>query len=93
VCVLPSAGFAYSVTGSNSHQAPQTIHVADTSTSQNCGITDWLWTWGDGSTSSGQVPGAHTYVVANAAKAYTVTLKVTNAAGSTTTGGVQIPVK
>jgi hypothetical protein len=32
-------------------------------------------------------------VVANAAKAYTVTLKVTNAAGSTTTGGVQIPVK
>ncbi len=92
-CNLPSAGFTYVVTGSPSHQAPQTVTVTDTSTSINCGITSWIWTWGDGTTGSGQVPGSHTYVAANAAKAYTVTLTVSNAAGSNTTGGVQIQVK
>jgi PKD repeat protein len=92
-CILPSAGFTYVVTGSPSHSAPQTIWVTDTSTSINCGITSWIWNWGDGTTGSGQVPGSHTYVASNAAKAYTVTLSVTNAAGANTTGGVQIQVK
>jgi PKD repeat protein len=69
------------------------VTVTDTSTSINCGITSWIWDWGDGSTGSGQVPGSHTYIVSNALKAYTITLTVTNAAGSSTVGGVQIQVK
>jgi Flp pilus assembly protein TadG len=95
-CNLPSAGFTFVVTGSPSHQAPQTITVTDTSTSINCGITSWFWSWGDGTTSLVQNPGSHTYVAHKADKTddyYTVTLKVTNAAGSNTTGGVQVQVK
>jgi len=94
-CNLPSAGFTYTVTGSPSHQAPQTVTVTDTSTSINCGITSWIWRWGDGTTSSGQVPGPHTYVAKNPDNSgfYTVSLQVTNAAGSTTFGGYQIQVK
>src|SRR4051794_12583582 len=92
-CAVPSAGFTFTVSGSASHQAPQTISVTDKSTWINCGITSWIWDWGDGTTSSGQVPGFHTYVVANAAKAYTVKLTVSNAGGSDTTGGVQVQVK
>jgi hypothetical protein len=99
-CNLPSAGFTLTVSGSPSHQAPQTITVTDTSTSINCGITSWVWNWGDGTTGSGQTPGTHTYVVANSNPAwdgypnyYTVTLTVTNAAGSKTSGGIQVQVK
>jgi hypothetical protein len=93
-CTLPSAGFTYTSSPLN-HQAPVTVNVSDTSTSIACGITSWLWTWGDGTTSLGKVPGAHTYVAKNPDKSgyYTITLKVTNAAGSTTSGGVQIQVK
>jgi Flp pilus assembly protein TadG len=95
VCNLPSAGFTYTVTGSPSHQAPQTITVVDTSTSINCGITSWIWTWGDGTTGSGQIPGSHRYIAPNinGSGYFTVSLQVTNAAGSTTFGGVQIQVK
>jgi PKD repeat protein len=69
--------------------------VTDTSTSVSCGIDIWLWTWGDGTTATGKVPGPHTYIAKNPDKSgyYTVTLKVTNAAGSTTSGGQQIQVK
>ena len=94
VCNLPSAGFTYTASPAN-HQAPVTVNVTDTSTSINCGITSWLWTWGDGTTTLSQVPGPHTYVVKNPDKSggYIITLKVTNAAGSTTSGGVQVQVK
>ena len=92
-CNLPSAGFTFTVSGSPSNQAPQTINVTDTSTSVNCGITSWLWDFGDNTTSLNQNPGPHTYLVSNADKSYTVTLRVANAAGSNTTGGVQIQVK
>jgi Flp pilus assembly protein TadG len=92
-CTNPSAGFTFVVTGSPSNQAPQTVTVTDTSTSINCGITSWFWDFGDGTTSLVQNPGAHTYVASNADKSFTITLKVTNAAGSNTTGGVQIQVK
>lgn len=92
-CTLPSAGFTFVVTGSPSQRAPQTVTVTDTSTSINCGITSWLWDFGDGTTSLTQNPGSHTYVASNASKSYTITLKVSNAAGSNTTGGVVIPVK
>jgi PKD repeat protein len=94
-CTVPSAGFTYTTTGSPSKQAPQTVWVTDTSTTLSCGITSWIWTWGDGTTSSGKVPGPHTYVAKNPDNSgfYTVSLQVTNAAGSTTFGGYQIPVK
>ena len=99
-CVVPSAGFSYVVTGSASHQAPQTVTVTDTSTTISCGITSWVWDWGDGTTGSGKVPGSHTYVAKNSnplstgyPTSFTVKLTVTNAAGSATTGGVQIQVK
>jgi PKD repeat protein len=91
-CNLPSAGFTYT-SSPNSNQAPVTITVTDTSTSINCGITSWFWTWGDGTTSLGKTPGTHTYVTSNSAKSYSVTLQVTNAAGSNTTGAVAIQVK
>jgi len=96
-CVLPSAGFTYTTTSNHAGdptKAPVTLSVTDTSTSVSCGITSWLWTWGDGTTSLGQVPGTHKYVSpnSNGSGYYLVTLKVTNAAGSTTSGGVQIRV-
>ena len=96
-CVLPSAGFTYTATGnhpSDPTKGPITVTVTDTSTSISCGITSWLWTWGDGTTSLGKVPGSHKYVSPNpnGSGYYTITLKVTNAAGSTTSGGVQIRV-
>jgi Flp pilus assembly protein TadG len=93
-CTLPSAGFTYTSTPP-SNQAPVTVNVTDTSTSISCGITSWLWSWGDGTTTLSKVPGPHTYVVKNPDKSggYIITLKVTNAAGSTTSGGQQIQVK
>jgi hypothetical protein len=93
-CTLPSAGFTYTSTPP-SNQSPVTVNVTDTSTSISCGITSWLWTWGDGTTSLGKVPGPHTYVAKNPDNSgyYIITLKVTNAAGSKTSGGTQIQVK
>jgi hypothetical protein len=93
-CTLPSAGFTFTSSPA-SHQAPVTVNVTDTSTSISCGITSWLWTWGDGTTSLGKVPGPHTYVAKNPDNSgyYIIKLKVTNAAGSTTSGGTQIQVK
>jgi Flp pilus assembly protein TadG len=96
-CVLPSAGFTYTATSNHvgdPTKAPVTVTVTDTSTSISCGITSWLWTWGDGTTSLGKVPGSHKYVSPNSNNSgyYLVTLKVTNAAGSTTSGGQQIRV-
>jgi len=54
-----------------------------------------LWTWGDGTTTLSKVPGPHTYVAKNPDKSggYVISLKVTNAAGSTTSGGQFIQVK
>jgi PKD repeat protein len=96
-CLIPSAGFTYTQTGGGgqNQNAPVTVSVTDTSTSINCGITSWLWTWGDGTTTLGKVPGNHTYLVKNPDKSgyYSITLKVTNAAGSNTSGAVQISVK
>jgi Flp pilus assembly protein TadG len=93
-CVIPSAGFTFDY-GTPSHQSPQTITVTDTSTSQACGISTWFWTWGDGTTSLGKIPGPHTYIVPNPDKSgyYLISLQVANAAGSTTFGGVQVQVK
>jgi PKD repeat protein len=99
-CQLPSAGFTMTVSGSSSHHPPQTVTVVDTSSSINCGIDSWIWDWGDGTTSSGQVPGSHTYVATNSNPSstgypdyFTVKLTVTNAAGAKTSGGQQVQVK
>jgi Flp pilus assembly protein TadG len=89
VCTLPSAGFTYTTSPAN-RKAPLAISVTDTSTSPNCAIQSWLWAWGDSTTSLGQAPGSHNYVVAGT---YSVTLTVTNAAGSNTTGAVQITAR
>lgn len=93
-CTLPSAGFTFTTTPA-SNRAPVALTVTDTSTSVNCGITSWLWTWGDGTTSLGKTQVPHTYIAPNPDKSgyYEVTLTVTNAAGSNTTGKVQIRVK
>ena len=88
ICTLPSAGFTYTTTPST-NIAPVTLTVVDTTTSPNCPITAWLWTWGDGTSTLAQNPGPHSYLVAGV---YFVTLKVTNSAGTNTTGKVQIKV-
>jgi PKD repeat protein len=56
---------------------PLTVQFTDTSTNAP---TSWLWTFGDGSTSTLQNP-THTYI---AAGGYTVSLNATNAYGSDT---------
>jgi hypothetical protein len=89
-CTLPSAGFTHVAdTAPSGHVS---LTVSDTSTSLACGITSWFWNFGDGTTSTVQNPtnGApHDY---RRKGTYIVTLEVTNAAGSNTTGGVQITV-
>jgi Flp pilus assembly protein TadG len=89
VCTLPSAGFTSSHSPS-SRKAPVTLTVTDTSTSPNCGITSWFWQWGDGTTSTVKNPGSHLYLVAGT---YSITLTVSNAAGSNTTGALILTVK
>jgi len=80
----------YAVTAVANTSAPATEFVADqtltcsgcvqfTDQSQNA-PTSWLWTFGDGSTSTQQSP-SHCYTTAGT---YTVALTATNAAGATT---------
>jgi len=88
-CGPPSAGFTYTTTPP-SMRAPVRLNVTDTSTSPGCAISSWLWNWGDGSTSSAQNPPQKTYV---APGTYTVTLQVSNASGSSTTGALVLKVK
>ena len=59
--------------------------VQFTDASQNA-PTSWLWTFGDGTTSTAQNPN-HCYTTAGT---YAVTLKATNAAGSTTSAATSI---
>jgi len=72
--VKPVAEFSATPT---SGKAPLTVAFTDTSTGTP---TKWKWTFGDGNTSTKQNP---TYKYSKAGK-YTVTLTVTNAAGSNT---------
>lgn len=57
--------------------APAEVYFQDTSSGD---FTSWLWTFGDGSTSTDQNP-SHTYTVAGV---YVVTLTATNAEQSVT---------
>ena len=70
--VLPVAAFTGAPT---SGTVPLTVTFTDQSTGSP---TSWSWTFGDGGTSAAQNP-VYTY---NTTGAYTVTLTVTNAAGS-----------
>ena len=88
-CFIPSAGFTYNANPSSKH-APTTLSVVDTTTSPSCAITSWFWQWGDGSTSMVKDPSSHLYLVPGT---YFVTLTVANAAGTDTTGAVQLVVK
>ena len=71
---VPVADFTATPTTGN---APLTVQFTDNSANDP---TNWLWDFGDGSTSTQQNP-AHTY---NDPGTYTVTLTVSNAAGSDT---------
>jgi TadE-like protein/PKD domain-containing protein len=88
-CTIPSAGFTYE-TLPKSGQSPVVMSVVDTTTSPACAITSWFWDWGDGSTSMLKDPTPHTYLVKGK---YYVTLRVANAAGTNTTGAVEVWVK
>jgi PKD repeat protein len=68
----PVANFSASP---SSGTAPVTVVFTNTSTGT---VTSWSWTFGDGGTSTVQSP-SHTY---SAAGNYTVTLKATNAGGT-----------
>ncbi len=57
---------------------PLDVTFTDTSTGTP---TSWAWTFGDGQTSTSQTPPVHTYASTGV---YSVTLTVTNAAGSST---------
>jgi PKD repeat protein len=72
--VPPTAGFSAAATGG---ETPFTATFSDTSTGDP---TSWLWDFGDGSTSTLQNP-QHIY---DTAGSYSVSLSVTNGAGSNT---------
>jgi Flp pilus assembly protein TadG len=89
-CLEPSAGFTYTQSPANK-RAPSSVTFTDTSSSMiGCSIGSWYWESSDGWTSRQRNPTAHSYV---AAGTYFVTLTVDNAAGSATSGVVQIMVK
>jgi PKD repeat protein len=79
-CAKPTANFTWThPSGNKTYDYRDGSTVADP---VNCPITDWLWTFTDlGTQSNAQNPTTQTY---NNNNSHPVTLKVTNAAGSTT---------
>jgi formylglycine-generating enzyme required for sulfatase activity len=73
----PSAAFSANLT---SGTAPLTVAFTDTSLAGSSTITGWMWSFGDGLTSSVRNP-QHTYATAGA---YDVSLTVTSNSGSDT---------
>ena len=71
--VTPIASFTYTPASGN---APLTVNFTDTSSNTP---TSWDWDFGDGSAHSSSQNPSHTYTSANT---FTVTLKATNAAGT-----------
>lgn len=103
VCTLPSAGFTAewdSTSSPGTNVSPVRVTVKDTSTSSpSCPITQWAWDWGDGSiTYDSTSPSPHTHLYYNTTgkpgniKTYHLTLTVTNAAGTKTSGSETISV-
>ena len=64
------------------------VSFTDTSTDPDADITGWAWEFGDGGTSSARHP-EHTY---SARGTYTVTLRVTDALGGTSTATAEVRV-
>jgi PKD repeat protein len=79
---IPVADFTYTPTTGN---APLTVQFIDTSTHLP---TAWLWTFGDGTTSTWKHP-THTYT---APGTYTVTLRATNERGFDDSSGKTVTV-
>lgn len=73
--VAPVSLFSVSPSSGN---APLVVNFTNSSTGNP---TSWLWTFGNGSTSTLQNPGPVTYTTA---RTYTVSLRVTNSVGSST---------
>ena len=96
-CSLPSAGFT-KVTSPSTNKSPVTVTVTDTSSSgSGCAITQWTWNWGDGTPATyGKVQNPHVYYNQTGAtgntKTFSLTLVVTNSAGSATSGAATITV-
>jgi Flp pilus assembly protein TadG len=95
-CTAPSAGFTYTSSPAN-NKSPVTVTVTDTSTSGgSCPITQWAWTWGDGVTTYGQTQSPHVYYNTTGppgnTKTFSLSLTVTNSAGSSTSGAATISV-
>lgn len=61
------------------------ITFTDASVAGSGPITNWAWSFGDGTTHSGQTPPAKTYINAVSANDYVVTLVVTDSNGLTAT--------
>jgi len=87
----PNASFTISpskwCTGSGYYYPDEQIDFTDRSTSGFYPIVSWYWDFGDGYSSSLQNP-VHTYYTQG--QKYTVTLKVTNQLGFTSTATKQI---
>ncbi len=95
VCSLPSAGFTYTKSPA-SNKSPVTVRVTDTSSAgPSCAITTWAWEWGDATpTTYGQTQSPHVYYNAGPGnRTFFLTLTVSNAAGSSTSGSAAILVK
>ncbi len=75
--VAPTASFSASPT---SGSAPLAVNFTDQSANGGAAITSWAWSFGDGGASTEQNP-SHTYTTVGT---YTVSLTVTNVAGSDT---------
>ncbi len=88
-CTLPSAGFTYTIVP-DTGAAPVVLTMTNTTTSPFCPITSWFWEFDDGTTSTEMSPPPHSYLVKGV---YKVKLTVGNAAGTDTTGAVQVHVK
>jgi len=79
-CAKPHAGFTVTTSGpgGKTHTYHDVSTVAD---AVNCPITNWLWTFPDGTVSNAPNPAPQTY---QTGARHTVTLKVTNAGGDDT---------
>ena len=75
--IAPTAGFSGTPT---SGSAPLTVQFTDLSTPGSSSITEWLWDFGDGSTSTSQNP-SHIFTSNGN---YTIELTVTTTVGSNT---------
>lgn len=93
-CSGVSAGFTYTSSPST-NTSPVTVTVTDTSTFNALCSTVWAWSWGDGTTTYGQSQSPHVFYNPGPAtnKTFTLSLKVTSGAFTSTTGNYSITVQ